>query len=379
MTTAHLRPAWADVDLGRITANVARLVERVAPSAVCAVVKADGYGHGAVPVARAALEGGATWLAVALVEEGVELREAGLDAPVLVLSQPPPAAWGAVVEHGLTPTVDTVEGVNALADRLAQADPETAGYPVHLKVDTGMHRVGAAPAAVAEVAGAVVARAELSLEGLWTHLAVAETEDPFNEEQVGLLRSVQRALSDVGAKPRLVHAANSAGALLHPEARMDIVRCGIAVYGYPPAPGLVPELGLEPALTLAASVSHVSRLPAGSRISYGRQYQLASDANVATVPLGYADGVPRSLAAAGAQVLVGGVRRPVAGTITMDQLMVDCGDYGVSVGDEVVLIGRQGEEEITAEDWAARLGTISYEIVCGVGPRVRRRYLGGQG
>ncbi|MHB1445539.1 MAG: alanine racemase [Acidimicrobiales bacterium] len=402
MTTAHLRPAWAEVDLGRLRANVERLRRHVAPAALCAVVKADGYGHGAVPVARAALAGGAAWLAVALVEEGVELRQAGIDAPVLVLSQPPLSAWGAVVEHRLTPTVDTIEGAASLADRLAQAGPgadglaHTApgadptghaepsvasgrGWPVHVKVDTGMHRVGAAPDRLAAVVGEVVGRSELRFEGLWTHLAVSETEDPFNQVQLELFAAARQALAAAGLKPEMVHAANSGGGLLHPDARLDMVRCGISIYGYPPAPGADADLGLEPVMTLAAGVSHVQRLDAGQRISYGRRYALTADANVATVPLGYADGVPRRLSSAGAEVLIGGRRRPIAGTITMDQLMVDCGDDPVQVGDEVVLIGRQGDEAIAAEEWAERLGTISYEILCGVGPRVRRHYVNGPG
>jgi len=382
MTTAHLRPAWAEIDLYRLQANVERLRRHVAPAALCAVVKADGYGHGAVPVARAALAGGAAWLAVALVEEGVELRQAGIDAPVLVLSQPPLAAWGAVVEHRLTPTVDTIEGATALAARVAQAGPGAGngrGWPVHVKVDTGMHRVGAAPDHVAAVAAEVVGRSELCFQGLWTHLAVSETDDPFNQAQLELLAAVRGSLSAAGLEPEMVHAANSGGGLLHPDARLDMVRCGISIYGYPPAPGVAADLGLEPVMTLAAGVSHVQRLGAGERISYGRRYALAADANVAIVPLGYADGVPRRLSSAGAEVLIGGRRRPIAGTITMDQLMVDCGDDPVQVGDEVVLIGRQGGEAITAEEWADRLGTISYEILCGVGPRVRRRYVKGPG
>jgi len=401
VTTAHLRPARAEVDLGRLQANVERLCRHVAPAALCAVVKADGYGHGAVPVARAALAGGAAWLAAALVEEGVELRQAGIDAPVLVLSQPPLSAWVAVVEHRLTPTVDTVEGAVALAGRLAHMGPGAitgeagsgrggaataaggggtgAGWPVHVKVDTGMHRVGATPEQVMAVAAEVVGRDELRFEGLWTHLAVSETDDPFNQTQLERLAQVREALAAAGLAPGLVHAANSGGGLRHPEARLDMVRAGISIYGYPPAPGVAAELGLEPVMTLAAGVSHVQRLRAGERISYGRRYALSADATVATIPLGYADGVPRRLSSTGAEVLIGGRRRPIAGTITMDQLMVDCGDDPVSVGDEVVLIGRQGDEVITAEEWAERLGTISYEILCGIGPRVRRRYVNGPG
>ena len=384
MTTAHLRPAWAEIDLARIRANVAHLRQVVAPAAVCAVVKADGYGHGAVPSALAALDGGAQWLAVALVEEGVELREAGIDAPVLVLSQPPAAAWGDVVEHRLVPTVDTLSGAEGLAERLEAmsevalppgSGPRDVGWPVHVKVDTGMHRVGAAPEEVGALVTAVAERTELGFHGLWTHLAVSESQDGYNEVQLERLEEVRLKLEAAGLVPALVHAANSGGALLHPNARLDMVRCGIAVYGYPPAPGLSADVELAPAMALVAQVSHVSRQPAGERVSYGRRYALPAAGYVATVPLGYADGVPRSLSLNGGEVLIGGRRLPMAGTITMDQLMVDCGDHPVRPGDEVVLIGRQGDEEITAEDWARLVGTISYEILCGVGPRVRRRYI----
>jgi alanine racemase len=384
VTTAHLRPAWAEVDLARIRANVAALVRVVAPSALCAVVKADGYGHGAVPVARAALDGGAQWLAVALVEEGVELRRAGIEAPVLVLSQPPTAAWGDVVEHRLVPTVDTLAGASALAERLRVmtevalppgSEPRDVGWPVHVKVDTGMHRVGASPDEVAALVAAVSESPELGFHGLWTHLAVSESDDSFNDVQLERLEQVRRQLEAGGLVPGLVHAANSGGALLHPAGRLDLVRCGIAVYGYPPAPGLAPDVGLAPALSLVAHVSHVSRQPAGERVSYGRRYSLPADGYVATVPLGYADGVPRALSLSGGEVLIAGRRFPMAGAVTMDQLMVDCGEHPVAPGDEVVLIGRQGDEEITAEDWAGLVGTISYEILCGVGPRVRRRYV----
>lgn len=335
------------------------------------MVKADGYGHGAVTAARAALDAGAGWLAVALVEEGVTLRRAGIDAPVLVLSEAPGAAMGAVVAAGLTPTVYTPAGVAAASDA---AGAPGASLAVHLKVDTGMHRLGADPADALALARAVDRAPGLRLGGVWTHLAVADddTQDAYTAAQLERFDAVRAALAADGIDAGLVHAANSAAAVRHPASRYDLVRCGLAVYGYSPAPGLAATAGLRPALSLKSKVSFSKVLGAGERVSYGRRYALGGDATVATIPLGYADGVPRRLSALGGEVLIGGCRRPIAGTITMDQLLVDCGPGQATAGDEVVLLGRQGDEVITADDWARSLDTIPYEILCGIGPRVPR-------
>lgn len=370
--TPRFRPAHVGVDLGAIRANVAELRRCAAPAAVLAVVKADAYGHGAVPVARAALEAGAERLGVAIVEEGVALRTAGIDAPILLLSEPPPAVAPAVVEHDLTATVYTAAGIDAIG-RAATA----AGVvvPVHLKVDTGMHRVGCTPADAVALARRIADEPGLDLEGVFTHLAVAdEPEDPYTAEQLACFGTVVDALAAAGLRPPIVHAANSAGTLLRPDARLDLVRVGITIYGIPPAPGLAPVPGLVPALRLTSAVTYVKRVPAGARLSYGLRYTAPGETTIATVPIGYADGVPRRLGHVGGEVLIGGHRHPIAGTITMDQLLVDVADAPVAVGDEVVLLGRQGEEEITATDWADRLDTIAYEIVCGIGPRVPREY-----
>jgi alanine racemase len=359
--------------------NVAAIAALVAPSAVCAVVKADGYGHGAVPVARAALEAGATWLAVALPAEGLALRAAGIDAPVLVLSEPSPDELDDLVRAGLRATVATQPAVEALAKAVARAG--AGPVRVHVKVDTGMRRVGAEPADVPALVAAVLDRPELVLEGLWTHCAVAdEPGNPFTVEQLRRFEAVRTRLRAAGVEPPLVHAANSAAALEHPCARYDLVRVGIAAYGLAPSPALEGRLPLRPALSVRSRVSHVKVVADGEQISYGLRYRCDGDRVIATVPIGYADGVVRRLSSVGGEVLVGGRRRPIAGTITMDQLMVDCGppghDGGVAVGDEVVLIGRQGDDEVTAGEWAARLDTIPYEIVCGIGPRVPRRHVG---
>jgi alanine racemase len=376
LSEARWRPAWADVDLEAVRHNAGLLAARADPAALMAVVKADGYGHGAVPVARAALEGGAAWLGVALVEEGLELRAAGIEAPILVLAEAPASSAGAVVAGRLTPVVYSGPWIEALAKAAADAGA-VEPLPVHLKVDTGMHRVGCTPQAAVEVAQAIARHDQLRLEGLLTHLAVAdETANPYTAEQLGRFETVRAHMAAAGIRPPVVHAANSAGLLAVPQARYDLVRCGIALYGIPPAPEFDGLLPLRPAMSLRAEASLVRRLEAGERISYGLRYRLSAPSVVATVPLGYADGVPRRLGHAGGEVLAGGRRRPIAGTITMDQLMVDLGTDELPAGTEVVLIGRQGEEEITAAEWAERLDTIAYEVVSAIGPRVPRRYRG---
>lgn len=371
-----MRPVWADVDLGAVTRNVEALRALVAPARFCAVVKADGYGHGAAPVARAALRGGAEVLAVALVSEGAELRADGIGAPILVLSQAPDHELDQLVEAGLDATVYTPGGVAGLVEAAARAgrggeDP----VRVHLKVDTGMHRVGAAPADAVGLARAVVDGPGLVLASVFTHCAVAdEPDNPFTATQLARFAAVRAQLAAAGIEVPCVHAANTAAALDHPDARLDLVRCGIGIYGLAPAPALADRIGLEPALSLRARVSHVKRVAAGEGISYGLRYRPRVETTIATVPLGYADGLPRRLGATGGCVLVGGAPRPIAGSVTMDQILVDCGDDPVAVGDEVVLLGRQGDAAIGAWDWAGLLDTISYEIVCGISTRVPRCY-----
>lgn len=378
MADAPLRPAWAEVDLAAIRSNARLLSDLVAPARLCAVVKAWAYGHGPVRVAKAALEGGATWLGVALVEEGRQLREAGIDAPILLLSEPAIPAMGEVVRAGLTPTLYTEDGVDALA-AAAVAAGRTEPVRVHVKVDTGMHRVGAAGPVAVKVATDVAARPQLRLEGLYTHFAVADEPDrDFTAEQCRRFQEVVDELAAAGVRPEMVHAANSAGALFHPGSRMDMVRVGIALYGLAPAIDLVgvpPCDRLRPALSLRARVSYVKEVDAGEGLSYGLHYAVPARSVVATVPLGYADGVTRALSAAGGEVLIGGRRYPIAGSVTMDQILVDCGpDADVAIGDVVVLLGRQGAEAITAWEWASRTGTIAYEVVCGVSARVPRIY-----
>jgi alanine racemase len=368
------RWAWVEVDLAAIARNVGVLIETVAPASLWAVVKADGYGHGAATVARTALEAGAEGLCVAFVQEGAALRQAGIVAPVIVLAEQPEVQLDELVRWHLAATAYTTSYLDALAS--AVRDAGAARLPVHVKVDTGMHRVGAAPDEVVDLVRRLVALPELQWAGLCTHLARAdEPEAPTTETQLTLLAGVEAELRTAGFTPPRVHVANSAGGLAWPAARRDFVRAGIAVYGIAPGPGVAHLCKeLEPALSLRARVSHVTRVAAGEGISYGHVTVTAAETTIATVPIGYADGVPRRLSAVGGQVLVHGRRWPIAGVVTMDQLMIDCRDEPVAVGDEVVLIGAQGGERITADDWAEALGTIAYEIVCGIGARVPRLY-----
>lgn len=377
-----MRPAWVEIDLDAVRHNVRVLRRTSAPAELCAVVKADGYGHGALEIARAAVDAGATWLAVALAQEGEALRRHGVDVPVLVLSEPAEEEMGTVVAAELRPAVYSRAGIERAAK--AVADRGAPPLPVHLKVDTGMHRVGCHPDDALELAELVGSHPELRLEGVWTHCAVADEPDhPFTGEQLRRFDAVLARLREAGVSVPLVHAANSAAALAHPESRRDLVRCGIAVYGVPPGPGVAHlAAALRPALSLRARVSWVRVVPAGEGVSYGLRHRPALDTVVATVPVGYADGVPRRLFEVGGAALVHGRRCPVVGAVTMDQLMLDCGPAGdpstphVARGDDVVLIGEQGGTSVTADEWAERLGTIAYEVVTSIGPRLPRRYTG---
>ena len=374
-----------EVDLDALAHNVGLLARRAAPAALCAVVKADAYGHGAVEVARTALASGAAGLAVTVVDEGLELREHGIGAPVLVLSEIVPDAAEVLVRAGLTATVTTQGGVAALA---AAARRSGRRVGVHVKVDTGMHRIGVAPQDAAALVEAAEAEEGLRVEALWTHLAVADGVSDDDRAFTALqLERFDGVVAQLRARPRLLHAANTAAAVAWPASRYDMVRCGIGMYGCVPAPAMAEggageEVGallsqLRPVLSLKARVSQVRELDGGARPSYGRRRALGERGTVATVPLGYADGVPRRLFDTGGPVLIGGRRRPLAGVVTMDQLVVDCGPHAaVEPGDEVVFIGRQGDDEITAAHWAQLLGTISYEVLCGIGPRVPRVYAG---
>jgi alanine racemase len=358
------RPTWVEVDLEAIRHN-ARVLKPTGAE-LMAVVKANGYGHGDVVVARAAIEAGAAWAGVALVEEGLRLRSAGIEAPILVLSELPAGSEAVALAHRLTPTLYSDGGL----ERLASA--ARGSVPVHVKVDTGMHRVGVWPPEEAPAFARRVQDAGLEVEGLFTHFARSEEDDVTTEGQLARFLGAADAVRSAGVSPRVLHAANSGATILHPESHLDIVRPGIALYGIEPAPGVGSHLGLRPALAWRSRVSAVKRLDAGEALSYGHRYRLERDAWIATVPVGYADGYPRQLTGLG-EVLIRGRRHGIAGTVTMDQLLVDCGDAQVQVGEEVVLIGSQGNETIAADALGRLFGTIGYEIVSRIGDRVPRR------
>jgi alanine racemase len=397
MSAEQFRPTLALVDVDAISHNVAEFVRIAAPSMVCAVVKADGYGHGAVQSAKAAVRGGATWLAVAMVEEAIELREAEITAPILLLSEFPLGAATAIVQFDLTATVYSSARIQALNHAAVTANRIVN---VHLKIDTGMNRVGAQPREVVALITELATCSGLRHTGTFTHFAIADAPgDPYTEEQVVRFNQALSTLKEAGFAPGIVHAANSAGSLAHDMARLDMVRLGVSMYGNDPdsaLPSYAYNVHLRSVLSLVSAISHVKVVPAGSRISYGLRHEFRVDSVVATVPIGYADGVPRSLSANGGEVLIGGRRMPIVGRVTMDQIMVDCGPV-TSVtapnaddvkapadaartmpvaGDEVVLLGTQGNETITPWDWALMLDTIAYEITCSITKRVPRLYLG---
>lgn len=370
------RPTWMEVDLTAIAHNVRILVERAKPAAVCAVVKADGYGHGAVEVARAALGAGATWLAVALVEEGEELRAGGIDAPILLLSEPPTSAADRIVRTGMVASVCTPAFGDALGAAAAAAGSEV---DVHLLVDTGMGRVGARPEQWPALFDAARGWSALRVTGLWTHFARAdEPSAGTTEQQLERFEHARDAAARAGFGDLVVHAANSAGALLFPDARFDLVRTGIAVYGLSPAPDLPAErFGLRQAMRLVSAVSFAKHVPEQTPVSYGHTWTSQRPGWVATVPIGYADGVPRALSNR-AEAVWRGRRVPFVGNVTMDQLLLWCGDDEPEVGDEVVLLGVADDgNAVGVDEWAALLGTISYEVACAIGKRVPRHHLDG--
>jgi len=362
--------ALARVDVGAIARNCAVLAGAAAPAALCAVVKADGYGHGAAPAARAALEGGATWLAVATAEEAAALRAGGLGAPLLVLGALSPEELPIAVAAG----ADVVAWREGFVAALAAHAPLAAGTGVHVKLDTGMGRLGTRdPEEAARVAAAVAAAPGLRLAGAMTHFATADDDPGFAREQLArFLPWAKRIRARHGEDVRL-HASNSAATLGLPEARLDMVRCGIAIYGMDPFhedPGVH---GLEPALELRSYLAEVKPCAPGESAGYGRRFVAREPTWLGTVPVGYADGVRRALTN-DCDVLVGGRRVPLVGTVSMDNVTVDLGPEPPPRGSDVVLLGRQGDERVLAEEWARRLGTINYEITCGIGPRVPRAH-----
>jgi alanine racemase len=338
-----------------------------------AVLKADAYGHGAVRIAKVALENGADWLGVAIVEEGVELRRANIKAPTLVLGLTSPGEVPALLSYNLTPTVcslDDVAMVSAEAERIGRI------ANVHIKIDTGMGRIGLLPGEAPDFIRRVAELKNLRIEGLCTHLSSAEEEDGgFTRGQIEDFRSLIGRLAEMGINIPLKHAANSAGLLNYPDSHLDMVRPGLIIYGLHPSDGTSRAIDLKPAMSFKTRVSYLKKVRPGRAISYGRTFVTERETLVATLPVGYADGYSRSLSNCG-EVLIGGRRAPIIGRVCMDMCLADVSSVpGVGLRDEVVLMGKQGGEEITADDLAAKLKTINYEVVCSIGKRVPRVYL----
>jgi alanine racemase len=367
------------VDLGAIRRNVVRLRDLVTPDGadVMVVVKADGYGHGIVESAGAARAAGAPWLGAATIEEAVLLREAGDTGRILCWLTVPGDDWAAAIDRGVDVTA------YSLAE-LAEIRAAVTSTParLQLKIDTGLSRGGSTAqdwSGLVAAARSGEADGVWRVTGIWSHFACSDEPDhPANQRQEAAFRGALEAAERAGLRPELRHLANSAGALLRPSSRFDLVRCGIASYGLDPAPGLSPDLGLEPAMTVVAPLALTKRIDRGSGVSYGHTWTAPGQTRVGLVPLGYGDGVPRH-AGNTAEVWVDGKRRPVRGRICMDQFVVDLGDDDPAAepGDEVVLFGAGTAGEPTADDWARACGTIHYEIVTRMGGRLRRRYVGG--
>lgn len=356
------RRTWAEIDLDALAGNLRALRALLSPSCrVMAVVKADAYGHGLVPVSRAALESGAQWLGVATLDEGIALRAAGVVAPVLVLGALDAEGLAEALTHRLSVSITSPKTIEVLTGRTGSP----AG--IHLKVDTGMTRLGIRPEDVPGVFSKVTA-----LEGCYTHLAYADDTDPaFTDAQLNkfqpIVDEVRRRFPHV-----IIHAASSAAVLAHPRSHFDMVRVGLAMYGLHPGRHLRDRADLKPVMQFRSRVVRVMRVGPGATVSYGATYRVTKPTVIATVACGYADGYPR-LAGSHGQVVIRGQRFPVAGRVSMDYLMADVGDAPVAAGDEVILFG-QGVSADEVAEWAQ---TISYEILCRVGPRVPRVYLHG--
>ncbi|MCN9241450.1 alanine racemase [Streptomyces sp. RY43-2] len=379
MTSSKTAPfrARAEIDLAALRANVRALRARTPGAALMAVVKADAYGHGAVPCARAALEAGARWLGTATPEEALALREAGLPGRLMCWLWTPGGPWRQAIEADVDVSVS---GLWALAEVREAAAAVGAPARVHLKADTGLGRGGCQPDDWPElVAEALRAQADglLTVVGLWSHFACAdEPGHPSIQAQLTRFREMVAYAEAQGVQPEVRHIANSPAALTLPEAHFDLVRTGIAMYGISPSPdlGTPADLGLRPVMALKASLALVKQVPGGHGISYGHLYTTPGTTTLGLVPVGYGDGIPRHASGAG-PVLVDGKPRTVAGRIAMDQFVVDLGGDEPAPGAEAVLFGSGDHGEPTAEDWAQAAGTIAYEIVTRIGTRIPRVYV----
>jgi alanine racemase len=365
------RPAWAEVDLDAIAYNVRALAERAAPARLYAIVKANAYGHGAIAVGRAALEAGAAGLGVVCVDEGEELRLAGIDAPVLVLGYTSAAEAERIVDLRLTPTVDTTQSALALS-HFATARGVT--QPVHVELESGLYRHGLEMDALVRFAESVRLLPGIEVEGLFTHFAAAEEGDrTFTQQQYDALMEASARLPWIAVR----HCSASASILNAPDMVLEMVRAGLGIYGYEPAPGIAAGVELRPALSLKSRVARVIDVTPGATVGYGRTWRAERTSRIALVMCGYADGLRRALSNRGS-VLIRGRRAPIAGRVAMDMCMADVTDIaGVAPEDEAVIIGSQGGERIDADELAALADTISWEILAGISARVPRVYLRG--
>jgi alanine racemase len=367
--TRPIRPTWIEIDKAAIAANVRALKQHIGPNCtLMAVVKANAFGHGAIPVSTTALLNGADYLGVATVNEAIELRESGIDAPILILGFTPPWAAQQAIRYNLIVTLYDLEVARAL-DRIA--GEMNAKLVAHIKIDSGMSRLGLLPDQVIPFFRSLRNLKNIVPEGIYTHFSVADESAGYTYEQLRVFLDLVQPLKVGGYEFKYIHAANSAATLSFPETHQTMVRCGMAIYGL--SPGGVPLLpGMRPALTWKTTIAQVKRLPPGTFVGYGNTYKTRGEEMIAVIPVGYADGFRRAPNHWG-DVLVHGQRAPIVGRVSMDQTMINVtGIDNLAIGDEVVLIGEQGEEKLTAEMVAERLGTSSYEVVSTILPRVPR-------
>lgn len=369
-----LRPTWAEIDLGAFRRNIETAADLTPPTTrLLPVVKANAYGIGAVEASKIALEvPKVEGLAVATPDEAVQLRQAAISGMVLVLGPSTPEATAALVRQEVSITVTSVEGLKCAE---AAGEKLKRKARVHLKIDTGMGRIGFLPGSdLSEALKFLADSARITLEGAFTHFAVADSDPQSTERQIEAFRSARSTIENAGLRPRFYHACNSAGILAYPRAHLDLVRPGIMLYGSYPDESLARFGSISPVLSLYSTVSHVKSVPAGTAIGYGATHVTSSPTVIATLPIGYADGYPRCLSNKGA-VLIRGVRLPIIGRVCMDQLMVDAGALpDIRPGERATLIGRDGHETITVDDIARAADTIAHEILTGLSPRVPRSY-----
>lgn len=367
--TIGYRPTWAEVNLNNLAYNFKQIKKLLAPKVkVMVTVKADAYGHGLIPVAKKLVSCGVDYLGVASIDEGIKLREAHIKLPILILGMVLKKDISPILRYNLFPMVCTQDLASALNKKACSLGKV---INVHVKVDTGMGRLGVLyPDALAFIKN--ISRLKfVNIEGIFTHLAVADLDREFTLYQLELLSRLIMKLNNAGIRIPLKHAANSIGTIDFKESHFNMVRPGLVIYGLYPRGGL--DIKLKPVLNLKTQIIYFKRVPKGYGISYGHEYITKKDTTIAVLPIGYGDGYPRNLSNQ-APVLIGGKRFKISGRVCMDQIMVDVGDFPVKIGDEVVLIGAQGKKRITTEELAVLSGTISYEIVCGLGSRVPRIY-----